>query len=92
MSVNFLRSTKMTVSGLAVNRRVRMSSVIITAPSGGGDFIFRDGSITGDVKLNITLPAGMIEPFQPVSADLGLLFPLGIYVELPGGSITIIHD
>lgn len=92
MSVNFITTEYITATGTAVPNRTRLSGMSVTSPAGGGDYVFRDGGSTGTIRYKMKLPGGMIEPYYVQFPDLGILFATDMYIEMPGGYLTIFHD
>jgi hypothetical protein len=65
----------------------------VSKSSAAGAMIIRNGSQTGDKRLELDAPAaaGMIDPYIP---DEGIRYPDGAYIDISGGfdSVTVFFD
>ena len=92
VSAGFTATTDTTGIVFAGATRVRGMHGVSKA-SAAGAMIIRNGSQTGDKRLELDAPAaaGMIDPYIP---DEGIRYPNGAFIDISGGfdSVTVFFD
>ena len=92
VSAGFTATTDTTGIVFAGATRVRGMHGV-SKSSAAGAMIIRNGSQTGDKRLELDAPAaaGMIDPYIP---DEGIRYPDGAYIDISGGfdSVTVFFD
>ncbi len=85
-----ISSTRVVAPGLAVPQRTRLKGVFMTS-SGGGTVTFRNGALAGAGLCALDMPAiGSVNVIFPGD---GIVYPLGIYVDIAGAiaSVTMFY-
>ena len=92
VSAGFTATTDTTGIVFAGATRVRGMHGV-SKSSAAGAMIIRNGSQSGDKRLELDAPAaaGMIDPYIP---DEGIRFPDGAFIDISGGfdSVTVLFD
>lgn len=77
-----VKAARVTATGTLINERTRLKGVVITGTAGVGSAIFRDGSASGTVLLQLDLMANA-EKDITIPGE-GILFSTNVHVTTTG--------
>lgn len=84
-------SGTVTANGVAYSGRTRLKAVYLAHTNAGGNVVFRDGGVSGTVRLTMACPA-TADAQDICLPGNGILFENDIYVTVgPASSVTVFH-